>query len=159
MSDEVLHVILIIFFVATPIIWFLRSAKKELKEIIPENVDVKSYIDDKNGTIFLRSYNYETVGGQEWIVNQSAISIKLNMTSTIRTIPFSKVQKVELHKSLEFHELELFVLDMVQHDASGNGSWGVENRLEEISQGTLSFKNSDLPIAQAVHDRIASHNQ
>ena len=156
-DDEILIIILVALIILI-VLWNHRKTNKHidsvLQEVIPENVGVKSYIDENTRTIFLRSHDYHTRGGQEWVVTLHAITINQNHNNTSTAIPFSQMHRINLNHENPISGLEIEVLAMRRHDASGDGTWGVKNRLEAVSGGQIFFHEHDFNLASTIRDRI-----
>jgi len=136
--------------------WQHRKTNKQvdamLQEVIPENVGARSYIDENTETIFLRSHDYHTRGGQEWIVSPNAITVSLNYNPDIQTIPISKIQTIDLSHGEPVSQMSFSILGVRQYMV-GNL---VEDHVESVQQGLIQFHVHDIPIARAVRSRVAN---
>jgi len=125
------------------------------KTIIPENVGVRSYIDKKTGVIYLRSDNFETRLGLEWIISKNAVSIKKNIDNTTTRTPFTKINKIEFDS--DFNSISFSIVETYRYDIAGDGSQGTEQGSREIMVGYICFVEADLSVAKAVYDRIVKN--
>lgn len=123
------------------VIFWRRHSKKEklnavfLNEIISDFAGKVSYIDKKTNVIYLRSFNYETRGGTEWVVTENGISISPNSTDTKVSILFNSIHNIILHPNQLSFETTV-------------------NRDETSRYHTIIFHAFDFHIAQAIQDRI-----
>jgi len=124
--------------------------KSKAKSTTSENAEQNSFIDEETGIVYLRSSDFHKRSGEEWIVDDKSISVRLNRNKRVTTTPFSKIQQVKL----EAHRLTFYLLGMQTHDPSGDGSWGTEERVALIKGANIYFNEVDFHIAQEIHSRI-----
>lgn len=156
MKGLIIMEIAAIIIIAIALLWWWGGKLVEKDQaIIPKNVGKTSYIDESTGTIYLRSFDYHTNSGEEWIVSDSSITIKQNNSSKSQIIPFSKIHTLnldrkELNSSLSFEILEKRNRLVVE---------GVfEDKMVPIAIIPIFFSNKDMNFAQAACDRIAEHS-
>jgi len=161
-GEDGVYVISFVYVVSLALIFGTRSFIKFYKQekaqhaynqtIIPQNVFASSYIDEKTGTIYLRSTDYARKSGREWIVTKAAITIKFNNSTSIQTIPFSVVQRINLNSAEPIAQLSFSVLEKRSHMIA-DGIF--EDRTKEITKDTILFLAKDLHIAEAIRNRFA----
>ena len=154
-DSETFYILYAISVVSVVIGLIIRSLNKDANKIIPEHVGAESYI-DSNGTIFLRSYNYETASGEEWVVGNNSISMKHNLAPhSVETIPFTTIREVSITNDNQNSIFKL-AFSILETHSYYRGGYSVD-RTELTFQPPITFKESDYHIAQAIHDRILSH--
>lgn len=136
--------------------WVMFTFTKERVEkyaTIPEKVGERSYIDNDTGIIYLRSHDYHTRFGEEWVVSNSSVTIRKNINNNAEIVPISKIQSMKIKDSviLSFNTLQEFT-----HDPSGDGSWGMEKRIESRLFAIILLHLNDSHIVQAVCDRVTN---
>ena len=157
-TAQLIGLIILAFAIAWLLLYTVRSARKtrqEKKEYLEKNaVKYQSKMNNRTGEITLFSFDYPSRGSQRWTVSNSAITIFEKDSNSSTTIPFSQVHRVNLNHGNPIGNLEIEVIAMCIHDASGNGTWGVENRLEAVSGGQIFYHEHDFNLASTIRDRI-----
>jgi hypothetical protein len=118
------------------------------------HADFKTNINEDTEEITLCSSNYSKNSGIVWVTSCNFIKIIDSNKSVI--IPLSKIQKVELQRNKDSlaSTLSLYSYVIKQNDASGNGTWGIENINVSDRIAFIIFSNGDYKIAEAIHERI-----
>ena len=124
---------------------------KKMEENAPKNVSkhisVRSFIDERSGTIVLRANNFSTTG-REWFVTQQNITVKESLESISTGVySLSEIQSIKL----DGNNLSFTILENRTHFVAGAV---FEDRAEVIEKAIITFKSDDLAIAQAIHDRV-----
>ena len=127
-----------------------KILKKE-QTPIPEKIGARSYIDENTGTIFLRSDDYHTRGGREWIVSNSTLTVKLNNSSNSQIIPLSKIHTLNLDQKEHFSSLSFEILAERQYMVGDLPM----SRIEPTAQTPIFLKNKDIEFAKAICNRVA----
>jgi len=146
---------LALIFLTRPFIEFHKQEKAQQADrqtIISQNVGASSYVDEKTGTIYLRSADFDRKSGKEWIVTKSAITIQFNNSSNSQTILFSNIQRVNLNPTLPIGQLSFSTLKTQNHFVS-DGIF--EDRIVEVTEGIIHFFDKDIRIAEAIRNRVA----
>jgi len=146
---EFLILIVIIFVVFIITGW--RSLKKR-QVIIPEKIGSRSYIDEKTGTIFLRSWDYQTKGGEEWVVSKSSITVNRNDSTKSEIFPLAKIHTMEVHRKEPYSILSFEILDIRFYEASEGGG----EHVVPVALAPIFFKNEDIRFAQTICNRVAN---
>jgi len=136
--------------------WLTISPKRVEEHLtIPAKVGMRSYIDNNTGTIYLRSHDYHTKFGEEWIVSNSSLTIKKNMGEKSEIIPLSKIQtmRIENNENRDFNRLSFSILGTRSHFVA-EGIF--EDRVGAIAKTPITFQNDDIKFAEAICERIAS---
>ena len=176
-SDDTAWAIMIslIFFVyvIVKVIIILKNIHENPDFVITEKINQKSYIDEDTGTIYLRSHDYHTVRGEEWVVSDNSLTINKNSIKEIldksdttkgnfgtisQIIPLSKIHTMELNNKgtsgiLSYKILENFRVDIA---GDGSGSAGTREEIRPTLGGQIRFFDVDANIIQAVCDRVSS---
>ena len=129
-----------------------KAQQADRQTIISQNVGASSYVDEKTGTIYLRSADFDRKSGKEWIVTKSAITIQFNNSSNSQTILFSNIQRVNLNPTLPIGQLSFSTLKTQNHFVS-DGIF--EDRIVEVTEGIIHFFDKDIRIAEAIRNRVA----
>ena len=132
-----------------------RQLKKE-QTVIPEKVGQKSYIDRSTGTIYLRSFDYETRGGKEWIVTDNSLTVKQNSSTASQIIPLSKIHTMTLDRKEHFGSLSYEILEKFQRNTGSDSAMTMKDVIEPVASAPIFFPIADIDIAQAICDRVAS---
>jgi len=141
-----LTIVTIIFLIG----WIVRSSSKKLKRqqtIIPEKVGEHSYMDKVTRTIFLRSNDYHTMGGKEWVVSKGTLTINSNDSTTAEVIPLSKIHsmKLEPHGFMSFEtlsEIPYMVGDTPM------------TKIEPTLHAFITFNASDMQLAKTICEYV-----
>ena len=166
-----------IVWVALPIIYMFwksnnteKKIEKYLQETIPEKIGAKSYIDKNTRVIVLRSFDYHTRNGKEWVVSHNAITVNYNDTmkppwvnvidrhrnSLSQTTPFSAIQTIDMNDGGGGGALGALAFTVLGtrgiYDAA---SGSTQTHVEQVVQDNIIFVADDLPFAHQIVDRIS----
>ena len=146
-----------------------KKIEKYLQETIPEKIGAKSYIDKNTGAIVLRSADYHTRNGKEWVVSHNAITVNYNDTmkppwvnvidrhrkSLSQTTPFSAIQTIDMNDGGggAFGALAFTVLGTRGIFDPNTGI--TQTHVEQVVQDDILFVADDLPLAHQIVDRVA----
>ncbi|MCL2562454.1 MAG: hypothetical protein FWE08_00235 [Oscillospiraceae bacterium] len=129
-----------------------RAIRTYNQTVIPENVGAESYIDKRTNAVHLRSYDYDTKGGCEWVVTLRTITINHNNNNTSQTISFSAIHEIYLNPTEPIGQLSISVLSTQSHMVADNI---FEDRIVEVTKGKIFFFSKDIRIAQTIQTRFA----
>ena len=147
-----------------------KKIEKYLQETIPEKIGEKSYIDKNTGAIVLRSFDYHTRNGKEWVVSHSAITVNYNDTmkpawdnvidrhrsSLSQTTPFSAIQTIDMNDGGGGGALGALAFTVLGTRGIYNPNNGItQTHVEQVVQDNIIFVADDLPFAHQIVDRIA----
>ena len=150
-ASDLIAIILVTAFAVT--LWLdSKIQNRRRKKVIPENVGVRSYIDESNGTIYLYSYDYQTRGGMKWAATSKAITIVQNWDSSAQTIPFPRIKTVNLHQDGQVSRMIITIHETYQHGlVDGSGAFGTETRIKAVDF-EIDFHTHDFSIAQKIQE-------
>ncbi|MCL1989267.1 MAG: hypothetical protein FWG67_00085 [Defluviitaleaceae bacterium] len=150
--------LLFIFWIVIPVSISIINHIKEEREAtalfqwsIPENVGEKSYIDKQTSFIYLRPDNYEMSDGEEWVIDDESISIRLNRDYSVRKIEFSEIKSVNLNADL--FSFSFSILEERPYDPLGDGSV-VEYKPELVMHGPIYVEPDEFHIMKTAYNRV-----
>jgi len=156
LGETTFYVILLVLSIIVIIVslWIIRQRHKKGEKITNSQFNGhRTGINEDTGQIALCSAIYPDVSGRVWLASKSSLTIIDSKKNAL--VLFSKIQSMEIREMSGANILSFKTLQMRRHDASGDGSWGVEDRHETSSHAPIAFKKEDTKFAQAICDRIS----
>ena len=133
---------------------FQEKAHERYLAIKDDPQKMLSYMDETNGTLVLRSQNYpQHYLPAEWIVSEHSVDVGHSISEGHVTYPLSRVTEVALDENGGY--LSLYINGGITTVTPT--SVGVIPTLQPNE--VLGFHLQDLPIAQAIVERISNYNK